>query len=355
MLAAHTFVPGRPGADADAVADYGRALDAYEQATRKLRTGRRLSLLSRRDYQGALRALDEGRHALACLDARLSGEPLPRRLPLCFFDPRHGPSVSERLWAPSGGVQRLIAVCAADAVRLTEGVGPLGDAPVPGTGGSPGVRVPAGSGPVPQQPGASAAAEPLRGAAVPGGKPRMRERCTKVQLVVGGVFALLAVHGAALYTAGAVVGEWTNPLMGLLLALVVSFFGGMFGGLACATGFGTGRCLRLLWQIARHGRRVRADFVRRQTTGGLHRHVFAVTDVSGRRHEHIRTVGGPAVAALPYRTVWYVPGAPDKDNPLGAWAPLWLVLGTCVGTAAFLATAWVTLYLIPGSLIRTLL
>jgi hypothetical protein len=355
MLAAHTFVPGHPGAIADAVADYGRALDAYEQATRKLRTDRRLSLLSRRDYQGALRALDEGRHALACLDARLSGKPLPRRLPLCFFDPRHGPSASEHLWAPGGGAQRLIAVCAADAVRLAEGVGPIADAPVPDADGSLGVRVLVGSSSVPQQPVASAAAEPLRGAAVPGGKPRMRERYTKAQLVTRGVLALLAVHGAALYTVDAIVGTWTNPLMGLLSALFVSFFGGMFGGFAYFAGFGAGRCLWLLWQIAHHGGRVRADFVRRQTTGGLHRHVFAVTDVSGRQHEYIRTVGGPAVAVLPYRTVWYIPGASDKDNPLGAWAPLWLALGACVGTAAFLAAAWVTLYLIPGVLIRTLL
>lgn len=45
--------------------------------------------------------------------------------PLCFFDPRHGPSVNRVAWAPPGGAPRDVDVCAADAVRLTEGLPPI--------------------------------------------------------------------------------------------------------------------------------------------------------------------------------------------------------------------------------------
>ncbi|MEV4002669.1 hypothetical protein [Actinomadura sp. NPDC049753] len=47
-------------------------------------------------------ALDEGRHALACVDARLAGRPMPPRRSLCFFDPRHGTSVDRLSWIPEG-------------------------------------------------------------------------------------------------------------------------------------------------------------------------------------------------------------------------------------------------------------
>ncbi|TMR25236.1 hypothetical protein ETD96_42720, partial [Actinomadura geliboluensis] len=32
--------------------------------------------------------------------------------PLCFFDPRHGPSVNRVAWAPPGGAPRDVDVCA---------------------------------------------------------------------------------------------------------------------------------------------------------------------------------------------------------------------------------------------------
>ena len=40
-------------------------------------------------------ALEDGRFALACVEARLDGRPLPERRPPCFVDPRHGPSVED--------------------------------------------------------------------------------------------------------------------------------------------------------------------------------------------------------------------------------------------------------------------
>ncbi|KAB2341808.1 hypothetical protein [Actinomadura rudentiformis] len=129
-LARHSFVPENRDADEALLADYGRALDAYEQAKRDFVGDR-----DRLDASDVLRALDEGRHALACVDARLSDEPPPPRRPLCFFDARHGPSTEQVDWAPPEGAARLVDVCAADAVRLSEGLPPIatGRPPRPGT------------------------------------------------------------------------------------------------------------------------------------------------------------------------------------------------------------------------------
>ncbi|GAA1541971.1 hypothetical protein GCM10009730_58790 [Streptomyces albidochromogenes] len=120
MLAGHPFAPGRHQDDPGVLADYQRALDAYEQAKQNFVGDRNL-----RDAVDVLRALDEGRHALACVDAVVERRPRPQRRPLCFFDPRHGQSAEEVRWAPSEGAARVIAVCAADAVRLAEGMPPI--------------------------------------------------------------------------------------------------------------------------------------------------------------------------------------------------------------------------------------
>ncbi|MFF4861539.1 hypothetical protein ACFY3J_07285 [Streptomyces sp. NPDC001231] len=144
----HDFSPGEPGATDAMRAELGRALDAYEEAKRAFVGDR-----DREDALDVLRALDDGWHALACLDARRAGLPLPRRLPLCFFDARHGRAVRELPWAPAEGATRNVAVCAACGVRLEERRGgEEGGLPVPR-------RV--GSGAALRQPG------PLRAAAHP--------------------------------------------------------------------------------------------------------------------------------------------------------------------------------------------
>lgn len=119
-LARHTLVPERHAADADLLADYARALDAYEQAKRAFVGDR-----DREDAADVMLALDEGRHALACVDARMAGRPLPPRRPLCFFDPRHGTSAERVSWTPEGGTARFVDVCAADAVRLADATPPI--------------------------------------------------------------------------------------------------------------------------------------------------------------------------------------------------------------------------------------
>ncbi|QXJ21374.1 hypothetical protein AGRA3207_002222 [Actinomadura graeca] len=119
-LAQHALVPEEHAADAGLLADYTRALDAYDQAKRAFVGDR-----DRADAVDVMLALAEGRHALACVDARLAGLPAPPGTPPCFFDPRHGASAERVAWTPEGGSTRIIDVCAADAVRLSEGMSPI--------------------------------------------------------------------------------------------------------------------------------------------------------------------------------------------------------------------------------------
>ncbi|MEU6015294.1 hypothetical protein ABZ826_14950 [Streptomyces sp. NPDC047515] len=114
------FHPAEAGADDAMRADYERALDSYETAKSRMDRARRPS-----DVRGVTQALEEGRYSLAVLEARRTGGELPARRPPCFFDPRHGPSVADVRWSPSGGTGREVPVCAADEIRLREGEEPL--------------------------------------------------------------------------------------------------------------------------------------------------------------------------------------------------------------------------------------
>ncbi|MEU3450539.1 hypothetical protein AB0H29_25410 [Streptomyces thermolilacinus] len=113
------FHPGDPSADDAQRRDYEHALDAYDKA-KQLMAGARHP----HDVRGVTEALADGRHALAVLAARREGRPLPERRAPCFFDPRHGPSVTDLSWAPHGGTPREVPVCAADASRVKAGQDP---------------------------------------------------------------------------------------------------------------------------------------------------------------------------------------------------------------------------------------
>ncbi|WP_406725347.1 hypothetical protein WJ438_12745 [Streptomyces sp. GD-15H] len=113
------FHPGEPGADDAMRADYERALDSYEQSKRLMDAAGRPE-----DVRAVTQAVEDGRFALARLDARRVGRSLPERRPPCFFDPRHGPSVADAVWTPPGGTDREVPVCAADRTRLAEGHDP---------------------------------------------------------------------------------------------------------------------------------------------------------------------------------------------------------------------------------------
>jgi hypothetical protein len=108
-----------PAAASGAMPDYQAALDCYDAAKVALDRARRPQELARVTEQ-----LEEGRWRLECVRARTAGRELPARLPPCFFNPQHGPSVSEVRWAPRGGAQREVPVCAADADRLVRGEDP---------------------------------------------------------------------------------------------------------------------------------------------------------------------------------------------------------------------------------------
>ncbi|MFJ2091716.1 hypothetical protein ACIOEW_20965 [Streptomyces sp. NPDC087901] len=114
------FHPAEPGADDTMRADYEGALDSYESAKSRMEHARHPS-----DVRGVTQALEDGRYSLAVLDARRTGGELPARRPPCFFDPRHGPSVADASWTPSGGTAREVPVCGADEIRLRSGEDPM--------------------------------------------------------------------------------------------------------------------------------------------------------------------------------------------------------------------------------------
>ncbi|MEU8521983.1 hypothetical protein [Streptomyces sp. NPDC048577] len=303
LLAGHPFRPGTPGTPPEAVADWARALDAYEAADRALRHD---------DREDVLRCLDDGRYALACLESRLTGGPLPARLPLCFFDPRHGPSTAEVPWTPPSGTWRPVPVCAADEVRLREGSLPI------------------------------ASGHPARRPAAPAPSPR--DRIDWGRLVVPGVVAALLGYAAALFAVGDAVGGIVYLAAGYVPA-----------GFALGSGVFLFSSASRLWALIRRGHRTHADFDRSELASSGHQHVHVVTDVSGRRYEHVRRVSGPTVKPLPYQRVWYVRGREDEGEVLDGWALLRLPVVVLVTLPIFAASAAATLYLVPGRLLLALL
>lgn len=99
--------------------EYGRALDLYENAKLYADRAERPT-----ELKAVTNALEEGRWLLGCVQARLNGTALPDRRAPCFFDPGHGPSVEDVDWAPAGGAPRLVPACAADAMRIKQGLDP---------------------------------------------------------------------------------------------------------------------------------------------------------------------------------------------------------------------------------------
>lgn len=99
--------------------DYTRALDAYDGAKTQLERTQFVE-----DLRRVAQILEEGRFAIACVKARVDEKPIPERRPPCFFDPAHGPSTQDVMWAPAGGAARKVPACAADAQRVQLGADP---------------------------------------------------------------------------------------------------------------------------------------------------------------------------------------------------------------------------------------
>jgi len=105
-----------PRLDEAGRADAQRALDAYESAKASAD-----QMARPEDAQRVTTALEDGRYALACVQARIAGDAVPDRRPPCFVDPRHGPSTEDVQWAPDGGAPRPVPVCAACSTTLASG------------------------------------------------------------------------------------------------------------------------------------------------------------------------------------------------------------------------------------------
>jgi uncharacterized membrane protein YgcG len=125
---ADVAVQGSP----EAAQEQAAALSAYERGTASMDAARRAS-----DMGAVSRAIAEGQYRLACAGAVAAGQPRPERRPSCFFDPRHGMSVSDGYWTPAaGGPGRAVPVCVACAHKLEQGIEPdmrkveVGGAPV---------------------------------------------------------------------------------------------------------------------------------------------------------------------------------------------------------------------------------
>ncbi|AKH82531.1 membrane protein [Streptomyces sp. CNQ-509] len=119
-MARIAFDPADPAADDAMRADYQKALDAYEKAKSRMDAAGAPG-----DVRGVTEALEEGRFALATLEARRTGAALPERRPPCFFDPRHGPSTADVKWTPPGSAARTVPACTADANLLAAGEEPM--------------------------------------------------------------------------------------------------------------------------------------------------------------------------------------------------------------------------------------
>jgi uncharacterized membrane protein YgcG len=111
---------GSVQASPEAAQEQDAALTAYERGTAALDATRRASGM------GAVsRAIAEGHYRLACAEALAEGRPRPDRRPSCFFDPRHGMSVSDRHWTPAdGGPGRAVPACSACAHQIDQGIEP---------------------------------------------------------------------------------------------------------------------------------------------------------------------------------------------------------------------------------------
>jgi hypothetical protein len=95
--------------------DYQAALDAYERAKF---TAPRLG--STDQLSTVIDTLATGRYSLACVRARVAGEPVPELRVPCFFNPQHGPSAREVMYTvPRRGTKKLPA-CTMCASRVAQ-------------------------------------------------------------------------------------------------------------------------------------------------------------------------------------------------------------------------------------------
>src|SRR5215831_14823997 len=104
----------------EAAEEQAAALTAYERGTAALDAANRVQ-----DMGAVSRAIAEGQYHLASAEALAAGQPRPERRPSCFFDPRHGMSVTDAYWTPpDGGPGREVPVCSSCQHKLERGIEP---------------------------------------------------------------------------------------------------------------------------------------------------------------------------------------------------------------------------------------
>src|SRR5215813_11740811 len=107
-------------ANPEAAEEQAAALTAYERGTEALDAAKRVQ-----DMGVVSRAIAEGQYHLASAEALAAGQPRPERRPSCFFDPRHGMSVTDAYWTPpDGGPGRSVPVCSSCEHKLERGIEP---------------------------------------------------------------------------------------------------------------------------------------------------------------------------------------------------------------------------------------
>ena len=94
-------------------------LDSCESAQRTLE-----QVSNAEEVREVTETLATGLYALACAQARVAGRPMPEQRVLCFFNPLHGPSVTEVLWTRPGHGARRVPACSTDADRVTNKLTP---------------------------------------------------------------------------------------------------------------------------------------------------------------------------------------------------------------------------------------
>jgi len=94
--------------------DYQSALDSYESAQRTVSR-----IQSADEISKITDTLSSGRFAMVCVQARVAGRPLPELRVPCFFNPQHGPSVTDVMWnRPAARGTVIVPACAQDAARV---------------------------------------------------------------------------------------------------------------------------------------------------------------------------------------------------------------------------------------------
>ncbi|MGZ5400233.1 MAG: hypothetical protein ACXWDM_09480 [Nocardioides sp.] len=99
--------------DSDTRQDYQVALNAYERA--KWDAPR---LQEIEEISSLVDTLAAGRYALACVQARIVGEPIPELRVPCFFNPQHGPSARTVLWTSARTGTRRVPACSRCAAQV---------------------------------------------------------------------------------------------------------------------------------------------------------------------------------------------------------------------------------------------